>query len=92
MPNAFEVRSEMRQQKLKEQSETAPAVLSEPEGVKSDSLGLSARKRTRQSYTVYLDRNLMDRVRQMAKQRDVAPSAVLEACVKLALEQLEGLE
>lgn len=55
-----------------------------------DPLSLYARRRTRQTYTVYLDKELMGRVQRLAKQKDVAASAVIEACVKMSLNQLEG--
>lgn len=86
MANSFEIRENARQQHLKERPEPAPAVgTSVPAG-----LELEARKRRKQTYTVYLDKDLMGRVQRLAKQRGVAASAVIEACVKLALEQMEG--
>lgn len=86
MPNSFEVRENARQQHLKERSEPAPAAETPAAAV----LELGARKRRKQTYTVYLDKELMGRVQRLAKQKDVAASAVIEVCIKMALEQLEG--
>lgn len=88
MAGPFDTRREFRQQQLKEpveQPSSAPAA-----GEKGDVLELAAKKRTKQTYTVYLDRELMARVQRLAKQRGVAASAVIEACIKNTLEQLEG--
>lgn len=51
---------------------------------------LEPRRRRKKTFTVYLDKDLMERVQRLAKQKDVAASAVIEACVKIALEQLES--
>lgn len=82
MANPFEIRREMRQQNLKEQAAETPAE-------QDDVLSLTAKKRSRQSYTVYLERDLMARVKQVAMQRGVPVSAVVEACLKNTLDSLE---
>lgn len=86
IPSPFEVKAEQREQNLKELPELP--VSSAPS--RSGKLELEARKRRRQTYTVYLDKELMSRVQRLAKQKDVAASTVIEACVKMGLEQLEG--
>lgn len=87
--NSFEVRQNYRQQTLKERPEpSAEETRSIP--VRRGGLEIEAKKRRKQTYTVYLDRELMGRVQRLAKQKDVAASAVIEACVKLALDQMEG--
>lgn len=86
--NPFEVQQNLRQQQLKERPQ--PELTVSAERGADDPLGLSARKRTRQTYTVYLERDLMTHVQRVAKQRGVSASAVIEVCVKKTLEQLEG--
>lgn len=85
--NVFDVREQMRQQNLKE---SAAAPEQGPVAVQPAGLELKPRKRKKQTYTVYLDRDLMGRVQRLAERKDVAASAVIEACVKIALEQLEN--
>lgn len=88
MGQPFEIGREQREQHLKERPDavTAPKSASASVGL----LELEARKRKKQTYTVYLDKELMSRVQRLARQKDVAASAVIEACIKMALEQLEG--
>ena len=88
MASPFEVSREQREQHLKERQPAPPERPTQLEN--ADPLDLAARKRTRQTYTVYLDRELMGRAQRVAKQRGVSASAVVEACMKKALEQLEG--
>lgn len=89
MANSFELRENARQQHMKERPEP-PAAESGGNSPSSPEVPkLEARKRRKQTYTVYLDKDLMDRVQRLARQRGVAASAVIETCVKMALEQLE---
>lgn len=85
--NPFKIQERMREQHLKERPASSEAA-STPDhhGV----LELKARKRRKQTYTVYLDKELMARVQRLARQKDVAASAVIEACIQMSLEQLEG--
>lgn len=87
MANSFDLRDNVRQQHLKEHPATAETA-SAP--ARPGVLELEAKKRRKQTYTVYLDKDLMGRVQRLAKQKDVAASAVIEACVKMSLDQLEG--
>lgn len=84
--NPFKLQERTREQHLKERLEPVAAAAPPRAG----KLELEARKRRKQTYTVYLDKELMGRVQRLAKQKDVAASTVIEACVKLSLEQLEG--
>lgn len=84
--NPFKIQERMREQHLKERPE--PAASAAPVGPAK--LELEARKRRKQTYTVYLDKELMGLVQSLAKQKDVAASTVIEACIKISLEQLEG--
>lgn len=88
MGQPFEIGREQREQHLKERPDavTAPKSAS----ASASPLELETRKRKKQTYTVYLDKELMSRVQRLAKQKDVAASAVIEACVKMSLERLEG--
>lgn len=88
MANSFELRENARQQHMKERPEPMPP---ETPGVPAGraALKLETRKRRKQTYTVYLDKELMGRVQRLAKQKDVATSVVIETCVKMSLEQLE---
>lgn len=52
-------------------------------------IGLPPPKPKRKPCTLYLEEEMMDRVRRLAKQRGVPIGAVIEACVKLSLEQME---
>lgn len=83
--NAFEVRDQMRQQNLKERPE--PPADGTP--VRPDNTGLPAPKPRRKQCSLYLDVEMMDRVKRVARQRGVTIGAVIEACVKMSLEQLE---
>lgn len=51
---------------------------------------LPAPKPKRKACSLYLDTEMMDCVKHVARQRGVPIGAVIEACVKMALEQLEG--
>lgn len=87
--NPFKIQARVREQNLKERPESQPAetaALPAP----GEIIGLEPRRRRKQTFTVYLDKELMGRVQRLAKQKDVAASAVIEACVKMALEQLEN--
>lgn len=88
IPSPFEVKQQQRQQHLKERPE--PPAAEAPAGpARSVGLELESRKRRKQTYTVYLDKALMGRVQRMAKEKGVAVSVVIEACIKMALAQLE---
>lgn len=79
--NPFEASRNARQQNLE------PAQESER---KTGEVGLLAPKPTRKQYSVYMDVELMEQIRRVARRRGVTIGAVIEACVKLALEELEG--
>lgn len=88
--NSFQARENMRQQNLK-----VPASASQPADVargpgRSDSVGLPAPRPKRKQCSLYLDQDMMERVKRVARQRGVAIGAVIEACVKMSLNQLEG--
>lgn len=83
--NSFELRQNYRQQHLKEQPE--PSAASAP--ARPGGVGLPVPKPKRKQCSLYLDMEMMDRVKRVARQRGVTIGAVIEACVKLALEQLE---
>lgn len=89
MANSFELRDNVRQQHLKERTERSAPATTEVSSALAGGVELTARKRRKQTYTVYLDKDLMGRVQRLAKQKNVAASAVIEACVKIALKQLE---
>lgn len=90
MANSFELRDNARQQHLKERPEPPVSEIGGRSQATPEVPKLESRKRRKQTYTVYLDRDLMDRVQRLARKKDVAASAVIEACVKMSLEKLEG--
>lgn len=51
-------------------------------------LSLPAPKPRRKQCSLYLDAEMMDRVKQIACQQGVAIGAVIEACVNAALDQM----
>lgn len=84
--NAFEVRDQMRQQHLKERTEPpAAGAPAQPGGV-----GLPEPKPKRRQCSLYLDVEMMERVKRAARKRGVTIGAVIEACVKMSLDQLEN--
>lgn len=89
--NPFNLQTRMRTQNLKELQDL---MLQEeeivPAQVTAFTVDLKPRIRKKKTYTVYLDIELMERVQRLAKQKGVAYSVVVEACVKMALEQLES--
>lgn len=87
--NAFELRDQMRQQNYRERPEP-PAAEVVGTLVRPDSVGLPAPKPRRKQCSLYLDVEMMDRVKRVARQRGVTIGAVIESCVKMSLEQLEG--
>lgn len=89
MANSFEVRENARQQHLKERPAPAAAESASVPPTPT-ALALKPKKRRKQTYTVYLDRELMGRVQRVAQQKDVAASAVIEVCISIAIDQLEG--
>lgn len=86
MGSPFEISREQREQHMKERPEHAAT---ETPSASAGALELAARKRRKQTYTVYLDKELMGRVQRLAKQKDVAASVVIETCIKMSLEKLE---
>lgn len=55
-----------------------------------EGLSLPAPKPKRKQCSLYLDAEMMEQVKRVARRRGVAIGAVIEACVRLALEQMEG--
>lgn len=90
MANSFEVRENARQQHLKERPAAPAAAEAATVPAKPAGLVLEPKKRRKQTYTVYLDKELMGRVQRAAQQKDVATSTVIEVCISIALDQLEG--
>lgn len=86
MANSFEVRENARQQHLKERPEP-PAPAREP--ARPSGVDLPKPKPKRKQCSLYLDAEMMERVKRVARQRGVAIGAVIEACVKMALDHLE---
>lgn len=84
--NPFKVQSQLREQHLKKPLE--PAVETVAPG-HSGSVGLPPPKPRRKQCGLYLDVQMMDKVKQVAQRRGVSIGAVIEACVKIALERLE---
>lgn len=85
MSNSFEVRENARQQNLKERpAAEAASAPDRPGGV-----GLPEPKPKRKQCSLYLDMDMMDQVKRVARKRGVTIGAVIEACVKISLEQLE---
>lgn len=66
-----------------------------PEPVQSDDhqptsgLPLPAPKPKRKQCSLYLDTDMMDRVRRIAKKQGITIGAVIESCVKIALEKID---
>lgn len=56
---------------------------------RSGGLTLPAPKPKRKQCSLYLSEDMMERVRRIARQQGVTIGAVIEACVKTALEQME---
>lgn len=87
LPSPFEA-GQQNKLNLKERPAAEPGRRSSapaPGGV-----DLPAPKPKRKPFSLYLDTEMMDRVKQVARHRGVTIGAVIEACVKMALEQLEG--
>lgn len=84
--NSFELRQNYRQQHLKEQIEL-PVSSDSAHTVK---VALPPPKPKRKQCSLYLDLEMMDRVKSVARQRGVTIGAVIEACVKMSLDRLEG--
>lgn len=81
----------MRENAIKHQRAEAPAPppQAQAEEVTGPALKLAAKKRTKQTYTVYLDKSLMGRVKRVAERNGVPSSAVIEACLNATLPQME---
>lgn len=80
--NPFKLQERMREQNHPElPAAGAPA---RPGGV-----GLPEPKPKRGQCSLYLDVEMMERVKRVARKRSVTIGAVIEACVKMALDQLE---
>lgn len=86
--NAFEVREQMRQQNLKREPE--PALEVSADHNRPGPVGLPAPKPKRKQCSLYLDLEMMERVKRVARARGVPIGAVIEACVKMSLDQMEG--
>lgn len=84
--NSFEMRQNYRQQHLKEQPELPASSVSS----RSGGVGLPAPKPKRKQCSLYLDMEMMDRVKRVARQRGVTIGAVIETCVNMSLDQMEG--
>lgn len=88
MGSPFEISKEQREQHMKERPAAEsgrPLSAPVPGGA-----ALPAPKPKRKPCSLYLDTEMMNRVKHVARQRGVPIGAVIEACVKMALEQLEG--
>ena len=85
MANSFEVRENARQQHLKER----PAAEAAGAPARPGGVGLPEPKPKRGQCSLYLDVEMMERVKRVARKRGVTIGAVIEACVKMALDQLE---
>lgn len=88
MANPFESRG--RGLSLNERSASA----SEPErdqraDSESGGIKLPPPKPPRKVYSVYLDKELMERARRIAEGRGVSVAAVIEACLRECLDSLE---
>lgn len=46
-------------------------------------------KPVRKQYSIYVSTDMMERVKRVAQQRKVTIGAVVEACISIALDQLE---
>lgn len=84
--NSFELRQNYRQQHLKEQID--PSVSSD--SVHKPKVALPLPKPKRKQCSLYLDLEMVDRVKFVAQQRGVTIGSVIETCVKMSLDQLEG--
>lgn len=87
--NPFKIQAHMREQHLKPRPEPAPTEISSTPG-RPGSVGLLAPKPKRKQCSLYLDTEMMERVKQVAHRRSVTIGAVIETCVRMSLEQLEG--
>lgn len=86
--NPFKLQERMREQHMEERPVAEPERrISAPVPGNVD---LPAPKPKRKACSLYLDTEMMDRVKHVARQRGVPIGAVIETCVKMALEQLEG--
>lgn len=85
--NPFKLQERMREQHLKERPEPAETVSVQD---RPGSVGLPVPKPRRKQCSLYLDMEMMERVKRIARKRGVTIGAVIEACVKMALDQLEG--
>lgn len=86
--NSFQARENMRQQNLKMPIEP-PAAAPPVEAGQGKGYALPAPKPKRKQCSLYLDVEMMETVKRVARQRGVTIGAVIEACVKIALDQLE---
>lgn len=83
--NPFKLQERMREQNHPERPEPlAAGAPARPGGV-----GLPEPKPKRGQCSLYLDVEMMERVKRVARKRGVTIGAVIEACVKMALDQLE---
>lgn len=80
--NSFDLRENMRQQNLRERPQ-------DPAPDRPGGVGLPEPKPKRKQCSLYLDVKMVDQVKQVARKRGVTIGAVIEACVKMSLEQLE---
>lgn len=88
MGSPFEISKEQREQHMKERpaAESGRRISAPVPG----GVDLPAPKPKRKACSLYLDTEMMDRVKHVARQRGVPIGAVIETCVKMALAQLEG--
>lgn len=84
--NPFKLQERARENYMKDFSDQPAA--SAP--ARHSGMGFPAPKPKRKQCSLYLDMEMMDRVKRVARQRGVTIGAVIEACVKMSLEQLEG--
>lgn len=87
--NPFKIQERMREQHLKPRTEPTSTEMSSTSG-RPGGVGLPAPKPKRKQCSLYLEVEMMDHVKRVARQRGVTIGAVIEACVKIGLEQLEG--
>lgn len=83
MANAFEPKSSSIPLKQK------PRASEQTRNVQHSGLTLPAPKPKRKQCSLYLSEDMMERVRRIARQQGVTIGAVIEACVKTALEHME---
>lgn len=83
--NAFAPKEKPIPLKPKE-TQPEPAI---PGPQQSGGLSLPTPKPKRKQCSLYLEADMMDRIRRVAKKHGVTIAAVVETCVKAAIDQLE---